>query len=100
MTFETVLQVFHDYLEADSMYEIVTTSHGYALLEWGEKQEDWTNCWHLSTPEIMLNQLLNVYEMFLMWQILRNTDRDELTPEEQASINQKGEQLRQKCLST
>ena len=33
MTFETVLQVFHDYLKEDSIYEIVMTSHGYALME-------------------------------------------------------------------
>lgn len=98
MTFETVLQVFHDYLEEDSMYEIVTTSHGYALMEWGEKQEDWTNCWHLPTPESMMDKLLAAYETFLMWETLRQTDRDELTDDERAQIDSRCAVLQAKCM--
>jgi len=98
MTFEKVLQVFHDYLEEDSMYEIVTTSHGYALLEWGETQEEWNNCWHLPTPEIMMERLLDAYEAFLMWETLRDADHDELTDDEQSQIDSCCDVLRAKCM--
>lgn len=53
MTFEKVLQVFDDIIENDPMYEIVTTSHGYALLEWCAPQEEWSNIEHLPMPEVM-----------------------------------------------
>ena len=59
MTFEKVLQVFDDIIENDPMYEIVTTSHGYALLEWCAPQEEWSNIEHLPTPEVMLEKLLD-----------------------------------------
>ena len=43
LTFEKVLEVFQDYLTKDSMYEIVTTSRGYTVLEWDSQLEDWTD---------------------------------------------------------
>lgn len=97
MTFKKVLKVFHDFLESDPMYEVITTSHGYALMEWDETQEDWNNCWHLATPEIMLERLLDAYEMFLMWKTLRGTDREELTSDEQNVIDEQCQQMQEKC---
>lgn len=99
MTYEKVLQVFQSYLQEDSMYEIVTTSHGYALLEWSETQEEWSNCWHLPTPEIMMERLLDSYEMYLMWQVLSKAGREELTEDEQKHIASRCELLRKMCLS-
>lgn len=99
MTFEKVLQVFHDYLEEDPMYEIVTTSHGYALMEWGENRQEWNDCWHLSTPEMMMSKLLDCYEMFLMWQVLSGTAREELNDEERKQIDAQCARLRKLCLN-
>lgn len=99
MTFEKVLQVFQSYLQEDSMYEIVTASHGYALLEWSETQEEWSNCWHLPTPEIMMERMLDSYEMYLMWQVLSKAGREELTEDEQKHIASRCELLRKSCLS-
>jgi len=98
MTFEKVLQVFHDYLQKDSMYEIVTTSHGYALMEWDEMEQNWNESFHLPTPEHMLEKLLNAYQMFLTWQMLCDTDREELNTDEQAQVVSQSEWLRRKCM--
>ena len=97
MTFEKVLQVFDDILKNDPMYEIVTTSHGYALLEWCAPQEEWSNIEHLPTPEVMLEKLLDMYENFLAWQIMQHTGRENLTSDENTSVILKCQQLRAKC---
>lgn len=97
MTFEKVLQVFDDILKNDPMYEIVTTSHGYALLEWCAPQEEWSNIEHLPTPEVMMEKLLDAYESFLAWQIMKDTSREKLTSEEQFSVEFACQQLREKC---
>ena len=97
MTFEKVLQVFDDIIENDPMYEIVTTSHGYALLEWCAPQEEWSNIEHLPTPEVMLEKLLDMYENFLAWQIMQHTGRENLTSDENTSVILKCQQLRAKC---
>ena len=98
MTFEKVLQVFHDYLEEDPMYEIVTTSHGYALMEWDETEQNWNESFHLPTPESMLEKLLNVYQMYLTWQMLCDTDREELNADERSKVAAQSEYLRRKCM--
>ena len=97
MTFEKVLQVFDDIIENDPMYEIVTTSHGYALLEWCAPQEEWSNIEHLPTPEIMLEKLLDMHRNFLAWQIMQDAGREELTPQEQNMVDSKCLQLKKEC---
>lgn len=96
MTFEKVLQVFDDILKNDPMYEIVTTSHGYALLEWCAPQEEWSNIEHLPTPEVMLEKLLDAHESFLTWQIMQNTGRETLTFDEKNSVKLQCYQLKEK----
>ena len=100
MTFEKVLQVFHDHLQEDSMYEIVTTSHGYALMEWDETEQNWNDSHHLPTPEVMMERLLNAYRMFLMWQTLSSTDREELNDAERKRIDARCALLRELCLNS
>ena len=97
MTFEKVLQVFDDIIENDPMYEIVTTSHGYALLEWCAPQEEWSNIEHLPTPEVMLEKLLDMHRNFLTWQIMQDAGREELTPQEQSMVDSKCLQLKREC---
>ena len=99
MTFEKVLQVFDDILKNDPMYEIVTTSHGYALLEWCAPQEEWSNIEHLPTPEVMLEKLLDMHKNFLIWRIMQEAGREELTLNEQISVEFTCQQLREKCES-
>ena len=51
MTFEKVLDVFNDYLNKDKRYEILMTSHGYTVMEWDSKQQDWADAQICSNPK-------------------------------------------------
>ena len=53
LTVERVLEVFKEYLAEDEMYEVINTSHGYAILEWDSQREDWTGIQRCETPEEM-----------------------------------------------
>ena len=39
MTFEKVLEVFNDYLNKDSVLEVVNTKRGYTVMIWDEKDD-------------------------------------------------------------
>lgn len=43
MTFEKVLEVFNDYLNKDSVLEVVNTKRGYTVMIWDEKDEQCKN---------------------------------------------------------
>lgn len=57
LTFEKVLGAFSDYLNEDNRYEVVTTSHGYTVMEWDSTMGDWAETWFCPTPEKM-NEIL------------------------------------------
>ena len=40
LTFERVLDVFQPFL-AEGVYEIILTSHGYTILEWDSRCQEW-----------------------------------------------------------
>ncbi len=65
LTFENVMEVFKDYLDGDEMYEIVSTSHGYTIMEWDSKMEDWSDSRLCKTPQDMFCELLDCYTGFL-----------------------------------
>ena len=46
MTFEKVLEVFNDYLNKDSVLEVVNTKRGYTVMIWDEKDEQWFGVEH------------------------------------------------------
>ena len=69
LTFERVLEVFKEYLAEDDMYEIVVTSHGYAVIEWNSAGQDWTDIKHCATPEEMRDILLNDFVGYLEYQV-------------------------------
>ena len=95
LTFEKVLSVFHDYLEADPMYEVVLTGQGYTLLAWEPARNDWYNAKLAATPGILLEKLIEAYAGFQEDQITES-ERD-LTPSEAAEIEAKCKQLRKQC---
>lgn len=95
LTFEKVLGVFHDYFEADHMYEVVLTGHGYTLLAWEPARNDWYNAKFTATPGILLDKLLDAYADFLEDQITAS-ERD-LTLSEVAEIEARCKQLREQC---
>ena len=54
MTFEKVLEVFNDYLNKDSVLEVVNTKRGYTVMIWDEKDEQWFGVEHCKAPELLL----------------------------------------------
>ena len=76
MTFEKVLEVFNDYLNKDSVLEVVHTKRGY-------------------TPELLRDALLDGYRDFLEQQLTHN--RRSLTETEILDIQNRCEQLYDLC---
>ena len=75
LTFEKVLAVFTDYLQQDPLYEVVLTSHGYTLMAWEPKRNQWYSAEFMATPKNLMNSLLDAYANFREEQITDN-DRD------------------------
>ena len=96
MTFEKVLEVFGDYLKQDPLYEVITTSHGYTLMAWELKRDDWYKARYMATPKILMNSLLDTYASFMEDQITDN-ERD-LTEQETAEIKSQCDLLRARCM--
>ena len=96
LTFEKVLEVFADYLKQDRLYEVVTTSHGYTLMAWEPERSQWYSAEIMTTPEDLMDGLLDAYANFREDQITDN-ERD-LTQQEQIRVNRECALLREKCI--
>ena len=70
MTFEKVLEVFNDYLNKDSVLEVVNTKRGYTVMIWDEKDEQWFGVEHCKAPELLRDALLDGYRDFLEQQLM------------------------------
>ena len=66
MTFEKVLEVFNDYLNKDSVLDVVNTKRGYTVMILDEKDEQWIGVEHCKAPELLRDALLDGYRDFLM----------------------------------
>lgn len=97
LTFEKVLEVFHDAIEQDPLYEVVLTSHGYTLMAWEPMENEWYSARFMETPEILRDALAEVYVDYLTDQITKSADDRELTDEEQAEIDAKRDRLLELC---
>ena len=92
LTFEKVLTVFGDYLQQDSLYEVVRTRHGYTLMAWEPARSTWYSAEHMATPEVLLDAYANFMED-------RITDNErELTKQETDEIQKQCSLLQAKCL--
>lgn len=98
LSFEKILQVFEDILRQDPLYEVVSTSHGYTLLAWDSHRNQWYSAELLETPEVMLDTLLDVYASYLESKLTED-ERDDLTAQEEEEIENRCEQIREKCLA-
>lgn len=49
MTFEKVLEVFNDYLNKDSVLEVVNTKRGYTVMIWMKKMSNGL-VWNIAKP--------------------------------------------------
>lgn len=95
LTFEKVLAVFADYLQQDPLYEVIFTSHGYTLMAWEPRKNQWYTAEIMETPEILLDALLCKYAEYLEEQ-LTDSERD-LTAAERAEIDTKCGRLKTEC---
>ena len=95
LSFENVLNVFHDYLQTDPLYEVVSTSHGYTLLAWEPARNNWYSAEFIATPDILLDKLIDAYASFLEDRITAN--ERELISTETAEIETQCKQLREQC---
>lgn len=84
LTFGKVIEVFRDYLSEDNMYEIVSTSHGYTVLEWDSQCEEWTGAKLCKKPQDMADVLLYGYTGFLEYRA--TLGRRELTEKDRAQV--------------
>lgn len=82
-----MLDVFKDYFADDDMYEIVMTSHGYTVLEWDDRLENWADSKLCKTPQDMADILLSGYEGYLEYQATHG--HRELTEDDLAQIEAK-----------
>ena len=92
MTFEKVLEVFKDYLAEDDMYEVVSTSHGYTLLEWDSQCREWTGVKLCRTPKALADALMYGYTGLLEYRAtlgrreLNDSDRAQVEVKRQAML--------------
>ena len=96
LTFEKVLTVFGDYLQQDSLYEVVRTKHGYTLMAWEPVRSTWYSAEYMATPEVLLDSLLDAYANFMEDRITDN--ERELTKQETDEIQKQCSLLQAKCL--
>lgn len=95
MTFEKVLEVFNDYLNKDSVLEVVNTKRGYTVMIWDEKMSNGL-VWNIAKPPSFYGYaLLDGYRDFLEQQLTHN--RRSLTETEILDIQNRCEQLYDLC---
>lgn len=97
LTNDTVLAVFASYLEQDPNYEVVWTSHGYAVMAWDNCREYWYATDLCQTPEELRDMLINAYEDYLGYALVAEEERD-LTEQEKEEIRQKCQTMYDRCM--
>ena len=83
LTFERVLDVFQPFL-AEGVYEIILTTHGYTILEWDSRCQEWISVKLCSTPDDMAETLLEHLSNYLEYKA--TLGRRELTENDLAQV--------------
>ena len=83
LTFEKVLDVFQPFL-SEGLYEIVSTSHGYTILEWDSCCQEWISVKLCVTPDNMAETLLEHLTNYLEYKA--TLGRRELTEDDLARV--------------
>ena len=86
MTFETVLDIFEDYLALDMEMEVCKSRSGYIRVDFNGLEELPGYCSGMvcRTPKELFDLLLSDYESYL--EIQRTKGRRDVTKEDQAEI--------------
>ncbi len=96
MTFETVLEVFEDYLREDSDCEVVQTRHGYTVLVWDSGMENWDTSECCAMPEELCDELCNALFNFSVLKL--TAGERELTGSENDKLQAELDKRRERCL--
>ncbi len=83
LTFEKVLDVFQPFL-SEGVYEVVSTSHGYTILEWDSRAQEWISVKLCATPDDMAETLLEHLTNYLEYRA--TLGRRELTEDDLAQV--------------
>ncbi len=83
LTFEKVLDVFQPFL-SEREYEIVSTTHGYTILEWDSCGQEWISVKRCVTPDDMAEILLEHLTNYLEYKA--TLGRRELTEDDLAQV--------------
>ena len=84
LTFDKVLDVFQPFL-AEGVYEIVSTFHGYTILEWDACCQEWISVKLCATPEELAETLLDDLTGYLEYKA--TLGRRDLTYEDMSQVN-------------
>ena len=95
MTFEQVLEVFAAHLREDTDCEVIQTRHGYTVLIWDSRAQDWETCEHCPTPESLRDRLADAYDDFV--ELQTTGGERELTREERTRIDAERDRLKGLC---
>ena len=85
LTFEKVLSVFDPFLAENGIYEIVQTTHGYTILEWDSRSQEWISVKLCATPGELAETLLDDLTGYLEYKA--TLGRRDLTYEDMAQVN-------------
>lgn len=96
LTFETVQEIFADYLKEDECAEIVLTRHGHALMMWEPVLRGWEEVIRCETPEKLFDALLEEYDKFYSYQLAEAQGIEDYTPEIKAKVDAMCDLLREK----
>ena len=96
LTFERILEVFADYLDADPDVEVILTRHGYTYLVWDNERRSWKNCEACATPEELLDMLTDAVQTHEEIRLLGGKRAP--TDAETTEFAQTAESYRRKCL--
>lgn len=96
LTFEKVFQVFQDYLHEDEELEVVKVKHGYAVLIWYDKNQEYTTMETFSSPLELADFLAAQHEIIHELQLNGHGSRD-LTEEEKGPLLKASQELLAKC---
>lgn len=80
--------------EKDDMYEVVSTSHGWPVLEWDSQCENWTGAKLCKKPHDMADALLYGYTGYLEYRA--TLARRELTQEDKAQVEPQRRAIQEK----
>ncbi len=96
LSYEKVLRVFSGFLKKDKETEVVRAEHGYAILVWNEKCQDYTDAEAVTSPEELAVHLASAYATFLQM-LISGEGAWDLTPEEKAPTEKAAQALLDKC---